>query len=125
MAVAQEKDKRPNIILIMADDLGYGDLGVYGQQKIETRHIDSLAAKGMKFDNFYAGTSVCAPSRSSLMTGQHTGHTYIRGNKEIEPEGQQPLADCTNFCDASTTGRIYNRCVWKMGTWHGPYNRCS
>jgi len=93
MAVAQEKDKRPNIILIMADDLGYGDLGVYGQQKIETRHIDSLAAKGMKFDNFYAGTSVCAPSRSSLMTGQHTGHTYIHGNKEIEPEGQQPLAD--------------------------------
>jgi len=93
LALAQKKDQRPNIVLIMADDLGYGDLGVYGQQKIETKHIDSLAAKGMKFDNFYAGTSVCAPSRSSLMTGQHTGHTYVRGNKEIEPEGQQPLAD--------------------------------
>jgi len=93
LALAQKKDQRPNIVLIMADDLGYGDLGVYGQQKIETKHIDSLAAKGMKFDNFYAGTSVCAPSRSSLMTGQHTGHTYVRGNKEIEPEGQQPLTD--------------------------------
>jgi len=90
---AQNKDRRPNIVFIMADDLGYGDLGVYGQQKIETKHIDSLARRGMKFNNFYAGTSVCAPSRSALMTGQHTGHTYVRGNKEIEPEGQQPLAD--------------------------------
>lgn len=90
---AQNKDRRPNIVFIMADDLGYGDLGVYGQQKIETKHIDSLARRGMKFNNFYAGTSVCAPSRSALMTGQHTGHTYVRGNKEIEAEGQQPLAD--------------------------------
>lgn len=90
---AQNLDRRPNIVFIMADDLGYGDLGVYGQKKIETKRIDSLARQGMKFTNFYAGTSVCAPSRSSLMTGQHTGHTYIRGNKEIEPEGQQPLAD--------------------------------
>ena len=90
---AQNGSKRPNIVFIMADDLGYGDLGAYGQVKIETKHIDSLASSGMKFDNFYAGTSVCAPSRSSLMTGQHTGHTYIRGNKEIEPEGQQPLDD--------------------------------
>ena len=90
---AQTGNKRPNIVFIMADDLGYGDLGVYGQTKIDTKHIDSLARAGMKFDNFYAGTSVCAPSRSSLMTGQHTGHTYVRGNKEIEPEGQQPLAD--------------------------------
>ncbi|PUV26375.1 MULTISPECIES: arylsulfatase [Sphingobacterium] len=90
---AQNGSKRPNIVFIMADDLGYGDLGAYGQVKIETKHIDSLASSGMKFDNFYAGTSVCAPSRSSLMTGQHTGHTYVRGNKEIEPEGQEPLAD--------------------------------
>src|SRR5690606_10746843 len=92
-AFAQNRETRPNIVFIMADDLGYGDLGVYGQKKIETKHIDSLANKGMKFENFYAGTSVCAPSRSSLMTGQHTGHTYVRGNKEMEPEGQQPLAD--------------------------------
>jgi len=85
--------KRPNIIFILADDLGYGDLGVYGQQYIHTPHLDQLAAEGMRFTQFYAGTTVCAPSRSSLLTGQHTGHTYVRGNKEIQPEGQEPLAD--------------------------------
>ncbi|WP_460767315.1 arylsulfatase [Niabella terrae] len=84
---------KPNIVLILADDLGYGDLGCTGQRIIQTPRIDQLAATGMRFTNFYAGTSVCAPSRSSLMTGQHTGHTYIRGNKEIQPEGQEPLAD--------------------------------
>jgi len=87
------QQKKPNIVFILADDLGYGDLGAYGQRKIETPHIDQLAAEGMKFEQFYAGTSVCAPSRSALMTGQHTGHTYIRGNRELEPEGQEPLAD--------------------------------
>lgn len=87
------QQKQPNIVLIMADDLGIGDLGCYGQNKINTPRIDELARKGARFTNFYAGTSVCAPSRSALMTGQHTGHTFIRGNKEIEPEGQQPLAD--------------------------------
>ncbi len=87
------KETRPNIVFILADDLGYGDLGCYGQEKIATPHLDALAAQGMRFTQFYAGTTVCAPSRSSLMTGQHTGHTFIRGNKEIEPEGQYPLAD--------------------------------
>ena len=87
------QQKQPNIVLIMADDLGIGDLGSYGQIKISTPRIDELAKKGTRFTNFYAGTSVCAPSRSALMTGQHTGHTFVRGNKEIEPEGQQPLAD--------------------------------
>lgn len=86
------QSKKPNIVLILADDLGYGDLGPYGQKKIETPTIDSLAKKGMLFTDFYAGAPVCAPSRSALMTGQHTGHTYIRGNKEIQPEGQEPLA---------------------------------
>jgi arylsulfatase A-like enzyme len=85
--------QRPNIVFILADDLGYGDLGVYGQTKIKTPNIDRLAKQGMLFTQFYAGTAVCAPSRSSLLTGQHTGHTFVRGNKEIEPEGQQPLAD--------------------------------
>lgn len=85
--------KKPNIVLIMADDLGIGDLGVYGQKLISTPNIDRLAANGLKFTQFYTGTSVCAPSRSALMTGQHTGHTYIRGNKEIQPEGQEALAD--------------------------------
>lgn len=84
-------DSRPNIIFILADDLGYGDLGVTGQQKIETPGIDKLAAGGMRFTQFYCGTSVCAPSRSSLMTGQHTGHTPIRGNLSAKPEGQFPL----------------------------------
>ncbi|GAB3887128.1 arylsulfatase [Spirosoma agri] len=87
------KPLRPNIIFILADDLGYGDVGVYGQKLIKTPNIDRLAAEGIRFTQFYAGTSVCAPSRSSLLTGQHTGHTYIRGNKEVQPEGQQPLAD--------------------------------
>lgn len=85
--------KKPNIVFILADDLGYGDLGAYGQQKIKTPNIDRLAKNGMRFTSFYAGTSVCAPSRSSLLTGQHTGHTHVRGNKEVQPEGQEPLAD--------------------------------
>ncbi|GAB4014650.1 arylsulfatase [Spirosoma koreense] len=84
---------RPNIVFILADDLGYGDVGINGQKLIKTPNIDRLAREGMQFTQFYAGTSVCAPSRSSLMTGQHTGHTYIRGNKSVEPEGQEPIAD--------------------------------
>jgi arylsulfatase A-like enzyme len=71
---------KPNIIFILADDLGYGDLGCYGQKKIKTPNIDRLAAEGIRFTQCYAGTTVCAPSRSALMTGQHTGHTRIRGN---------------------------------------------
>jgi arylsulfatase A-like enzyme len=71
---------RPNIILIHADDLGYGDLSCYGQRKFKTPNIDRLAAEGMRFTQYYAGSTVCAPSRSALMTGQHTGHTRIRGN---------------------------------------------
>ena len=71
---------RPNVIFIMADDLGYGDLGCYGQEKIRTPHIDRLAAEGMRFTQAYAGSSVCAPSRSSLMTGLHNGHNRVRDN---------------------------------------------
>ena len=83
IAPAQASDantRPPNVILIVADDLGYGHLGCYGQQKILTPHIDRLAAEGMRFTQFYAGGSVCAPSRSVLMTGLHTGHTPIRKN---------------------------------------------
>lgn len=72
--------KRPNIIFILADDLGYGDLGCYGQQKIATPNLDRMAAEGLQFRNFYAGCTVCASSRSVLMTGQHMGHTWVRGN---------------------------------------------
>ncbi len=84
---------RPNIIYILADDLGYGDLSSYGQQKFQTPNLDQLAREGMRFTRHYAGSTVCAPSRSSFMTGLHTGHTYVRGNKEVKPEGQWPLAD--------------------------------
>lgn len=78
----------PNIVLIMADDLGYGDLGCYGQTKIRTPHIDRLAAEGLRFTDAYAGCTVCAPSRSCLMTGNHMGHTSVRGNT-----GGQSLAE--------------------------------
>ncbi|NJB35086.1 arylsulfatase [Croceivirga sp. JEA036] len=92
---AHEKEQgienKPNIIYILADDLGYGDLSITGQKKFETPNIDKLAQDGMLFTQHYSGSTVCAPSRSALMTGLHTGHTFIRGNKEIRPEGQYPL----------------------------------
>ncbi|RMG37200.1 MAG: N-acetylgalactosamine-6-sulfatase [Planctomycetota bacterium] len=80
---ARALDDRPNIIWIMADDLGYGDLSCYGQKILKTPNIDRLAREGMKFTQFYAGSTVCAPSRCVLMTGLHTGHCYIRGNGKI------------------------------------------
>src|SRR3954464_12688904 len=72
--------EKPNLIWIMADDLGYGDLGCYGQKVIQTPNLDRMAREGMRFTQFYAGATVCAPSRSVLMTGQHHGHTRVRGN---------------------------------------------
>ncbi len=77
---AQNEKRQPNIIFILADDLGYGDLGCYGQKKIKTPNLDQLAARGMRFTQFYSGSTVCAPSRSALMQGQHTGHCTVRGN---------------------------------------------
>ena len=74
---------RPNIILIQADDLGYGDLSAYGQSQFQTPALDRLAAEGMRFTQYYSGSTVCAPSRAALMTGLHTGHAWIRGNGEI------------------------------------------
>ena len=82
------KQAEPNIIYILADDLGYGELGAYGQEIIETPHIDALAKTGMRFTQHYSGSPVCAPSRSVLMTGQHTGHTHIRGNDEWKARGE-------------------------------------
>ena len=79
-AGAKKQAKRPNVIFIMADDMGYGDLGCYGQKKIKTPNIDRLAVEGTRFTQCYAGATVCAPSRSVLMTGQHTGHTRVRNN---------------------------------------------
>ncbi len=82
---------KPNIIFILADDLGYGDLSFNGQTKFTTPNIDRLAANGMFLSQHYSGSTVCAPSRSAIMTGMHTGHTPVRGNKEVRPEGQHPL----------------------------------
>jgi len=77
---AKVREKRPNIIFILADDLGYGDLGCYGQKTIRTPNLDRMVAEGMRFTDHYAGSTVCAPSRCALMTGLHTGHCWIRGN---------------------------------------------
>jgi len=93
IAVVAQKTSRPNIIFIFADDLGYGEIGCYGQQKIETPNIDKLAKQGIRFTQFYSGSTVCAPARSSFLTGLHTGHTQVRGNKPFGPEGQTPLPD--------------------------------
>jgi arylsulfatase A-like enzyme len=75
--------RKPSIIFILADDLGYGELGCYGQTRIKTPNLDQLAADGIRFTNFYAGSTVCAPSRCTLMTGLHTGHAFIRGNSTL------------------------------------------
>ncbi|MBR9998649.1 MAG: arylsulfatase [Cyclobacteriaceae bacterium] len=90
-----EEALKPNIIYILADDLGYHELGCYGQKEILTPKIDQLAREGVRFTRHYAGTSVCAPSRSVLMTGLHTGHTPSRGNMEVEPYGQFQIPDKT------------------------------
>ncbi|UZR99269.1 arylsulfatase [Chondrinema litorale] len=89
--VKEVKSTKPNIIYIMADDMGYADVGCYGQQLIKTPDIDKLASQGMRFTDHYAGTSVCAPSRCVLMTGMHMGHAAVRGNKQWQPSGQMPL----------------------------------
>jgi arylsulfatase len=102
---AQAAEDAPNIIYILADDLGYAELGCYGQQKIKTPNIDRLAAEGMRFLQHYCGNAVCAPSRCSLMTGKHPGHAYIRTNRQarltddvkqqygMEFAGQEPIPD--------------------------------
>lgn len=94
VARSQQPAPPPNIILILADDLGYGELGCYGQKLIATPHLDRMAAEGLRFTQFYAGSTVCAPSRSVLMTGQHTGHTRVRGNAGPDrPAAQTLLAE--------------------------------
>lgn len=86
-AQAAPRASRPNIIYILADDQGYGDIGSYGQIKIKTPVVDEMAREGLRFTQFYAGSAVCAPSRSAFMTGQHTGHTTVRGNFGKMPDG--------------------------------------
>jgi arylsulfatase A len=91
MSGVMRAEERPNVIFILADDLGYRELGCYGQEKIRTPRIDALAAGGMRFTRAYAGNAVCAPSRCVLMTGKHPGHATVRDNRSVEPEGQHPL----------------------------------
>jgi uncharacterized sulfatase len=90
---APAAEDKPNIIFILADDLGYGDIGCYGQKHILTPNLDRMAKEGLKFTNFYAGSTVCAPSRSVLMTGQHTGRTWVRGNAGSQGMEAQTLRD--------------------------------
>ena len=79
----QQTSDRPNILLVQADDLGYGDLSAYGQERFATPNLDAMAREGTRFTNYYSGSTVCAPSRAALMTGMHTGHGWIRGNGDI------------------------------------------
>ncbi|WP_282135274.1 arylsulfatase [Seonamhaeicola maritimus] len=85
-SISSIQTKKPNIIFLLADDMGYGELGSYGQETIKTPFLDEVASKGLRFTDFYAGTSVCSPSRAVLMTGMHTGHVSIRGNKGLYPD---------------------------------------
>lgn len=106
---------KPNIIYILADDLGYGDLGCYGQKKIKTPNLDKMAAEGMKFTQHYSGSTVCAPSRCTLMAGKHTGHCTVRGNVDvlIKPD-EITIAKALKLVGYSTA------CIGKWGIGHPP-----
>ncbi|MFM7974342.1 MAG: sulfatase-like hydrolase/transferase, partial [Pirellula sp.] len=100
-AIASElsaSERAPNIVFILADDLGWGELGCYGQTKLQTPNLDRLASQGIRFTQHYSGAPVCAPSRCVLMTGKHLGHAEIRGNKQAKVhfpefnEGQHPIS---------------------------------
>ena len=90
-AATEAAARKPNIIFILADDLGYGDIGAFGQKLIRTPNLDRLAAEGLRFTQHYSGNNVCAPSRCVLMTGKHPGHAFIRDNRAMKPEGQFPI----------------------------------
>jgi arylsulfatase A-like enzyme len=113
---AAESPRQPNIVFILADDMAMGDLGCYGQKLIETPRLDRMAADGTRFTQAYSGTSVCAPSRSSLMTGLHMGHCPIRANREIQPEGQMPLpAGTLTVAQVLKDAGYSTACVGKWG----------
>jgi len=111
-----EHGRQPNIIYILADDLGYGHLGCYGQKEIKTPNLDRMAAEGMRFTDHYAGSALCAPSRCVLMTGLHTGHCFIRNNKALPVEGNVPIP-----ADSQTIAKLLKRagyataCIGKWG----------
>lgn len=117
--LAEAEDKRPNIILMMADDLGFAELGSYGQKLIKTPHLDKLARSGMRFTQHYTSAPVCAPARCSLMTGRHGGHAYVRNNYEIgsweSHEGQLPLPEGTETISSLLKKRGYR--TGAFGKW--------
>jgi arylsulfatase A-like enzyme len=109
---ADQPARKPNIVFILADDLGYGDLGCYGQKRIQTPNLDRMASEGLRFTQFYAGSTVCAPSRCALMTGLHTGHCLIRGNarENLRPED---VTVARVFKDAGYTTGLVGK--WGLG----------
>ena len=107
----QKNTEKPNIIYILADDLGYGELGCYGQEKIETPNIDALAAKGLRFTQHYSSAPVCAPARCMLLTGKHAGHALIRSNDEMTDRG-----DVWNFEAMSKDPNLEGQHPMKPGT---------
>lgn len=109
-------DARPNLIFILSDDIAQGDLGCYGQKLIKTPNLDRMAAEGTRYLQAYCGTTVCAPSRSSLMTGLHSGHCPVRGNREIQPEGQLPLpAETVTVAQLLHDAGYATACIGKWG----------
>lgn len=114
---------KPNVIFILSDDLAQGDLGVYGQKVIQTPRLDRMAAEGTRFTQTYCGTSVCAPSRASLMTGLDSGRSPVRGNWEIKPEGQKPLpAETVTVAEIFKAAGYATACTgkWGMGFFDTP-----
>ena len=108
--------EKPNIIFILSDDLAQGDVGCYGQKLIKTPNMDRMAAEGTRYTQGYCGTTVCAPSRTSLMTGLHMGHAPIRANREIQPEGQMPMpAESYTVAQLLKTKGYATACIGKWG----------
>lgn len=111
-----EAEQTPNVILILADDLGYGSLGSYGQQLIRTPHTDQLASEGMRFSSYYSGAAACSPSRATIMTGKHTGHTRIRGNRQLPDGGQLPIrGDTFTLAEGLQTAGYTTALIGKWG----------
>ncbi len=110
LSPARAESAPPNLIYVLLDDAGYADLSCYGQEKFSTPNMDRLAAEGMKFTDHYSGSTVCAPTRCVLMTGLHTGRCYVRGNREVKPEGQAPMP-----ADIVTIPRLLAKAGYKSG----------
>ena len=108
--------RKPNIVFILSDDIGWGEIGCYGSDKVLTPTIDRIAREGVKFNSAYCGTSVCAPSRCALMTGLHMGHASVRANREIQPEGQMPMpADTVTVAHLLKRAGYKTACIGKWG----------